>query len=572
MKAMHYKKYGLCLLWFLIFCLRLIFLDSDLPPTGIINYQPIDEGAYSYLALNQINYGTINPDNGLQYTATYSRQNLPENLISYIGLSILGKNYYGLRIGSVICVLLSFFIIYKTLMLQQRKYSLEKKRSNIFICFMMFYLVFEFTFFIASRVNETSIYRLLFLVLTFYVFEKYPEKNVWRFFSVSFLITFSVTSIYITNIFLLIAFLAIVLLQFFFYEKKHCIISLVSSLGGILFAFTINEIYLRTVWNIGFVKNTLSTFRSFHSIEGYTTSGTLYKIIKTSVDFVSNNFSLYNIVIVFIFVILLPKLIQMGIKGKNLSVMFMLFALAAFYFQTLFSADFIRRKFIIVVPIIIYLIFIAFNDFLTECSEKRLPLYYKIYIFACYLFCICIIIYRLYITSDGSRLDFTRLDLLFLSVVNFIILTFILVVTVGLKWKKKYWITLYITALSVHFYMDIQYVFLSPTFSEKEIMVELNELDLEPKYIVGTYMLGYSLYNDYIPILNTTEKMKEILIENPEYYYMDYASDDTVDLTMYLEGFMEGTDWKLVEVHRFEREFQRYGHKRPIALYKVVPK
>jgi hypothetical protein len=40
------------------------------------------------------------------------------------------------------------------------------------------------------------------------------------------------------------------------------------------------------------------------------------------------------------------------------------------------------------------------------------------------------------------------------------------------------------------------------------------------------YMRGYTLYNNYIPIINSYEEMKKELIENPEYYYLDYAIED----------------------------------------------
>ena len=57
------KNAWICILLFFLFIIsRLLFLDEDLPPWGIINYQPIDEGSYAILALNQYNYDAISPD------------------------------------------------------------------------------------------------------------------------------------------------------------------------------------------------------------------------------------------------------------------------------------------------------------------------------------------------------------------------------------------------------------------------------------------------------------------------------------------------------------------------------
>ena len=49
-------------LFILFLITRLLFLDADLPPWGVINYQPADEGAYAMMALNKYNYGKISPE------------------------------------------------------------------------------------------------------------------------------------------------------------------------------------------------------------------------------------------------------------------------------------------------------------------------------------------------------------------------------------------------------------------------------------------------------------------------------------------------------------------------------
>ena len=98
----------------IFFITRLLFLDSDLPPWGIINYQPVDEGTYSMMALNLYNYGDITPEifNGdIEYiTSPHIRINVIGNALIYMCLKLFGDNYWGLRVSSVICgLIIPFF-------------------------------------------------------------------------------------------------------------------------------------------------------------------------------------------------------------------------------------------------------------------------------------------------------------------------------------------------------------------------------------------------------------------------------------------------------------------------------
>ena len=576
MKVVNYmlKHKVLCLFILLafFFILRLLFLDCDLPPTGIINYQPIDEGAYSYLSLNKLNYGIINPDAYFtelqQYTSVSLRFNLIGNLCTYLGMLIFGKNYFGLRIGSVLCVLFAIYLIYKILVLLEKKYNYDQKNYKPLMFFIIIYIICEFTFLIASRVNETSIYRMLFVILTLYFYLRYDNVKI-KFFLISFFSVFSITGIYLTNIFLVVAVYAVTIAEILFKKKEIKNIIIYTFLGSFL-AFLISEIYLNAFWDSNFIKSVLSVYKSYNKIDGYSSVNSIYSMIKISIEFISNNFFLYNLPLIFSFFIGIPYLLKKIIKSFDLNIIFMIFIIGAYYCQTLFSPDFVRRKFIMVVPIIIFLFFII--ALLRNKYSIKMNSIYKVYCVACFFICIGIIAFRLYITNDGSRMDFKNTDIFILTTFSLFSLILILINVLKCNISLKKVLIVYMTSLFINLYMDLSYVYMNPTYSEKQIMIDLEEMDLKPKYIVGTYMLGYSLYNEYIPILNTSEQMKNILVNNPEFYYLDYATDDIVNLENYLNSFMEGTNYKLVEIKRFSREFQRYGHKRSIGIYKVEKK
>lgn len=552
----------------IIFFLRLIHIDSDVPPTGVINYQPIDEGAYSFLAINKWKYGLINPDslsNAIQYTAPYTRGNILGNILTYIGFSIFGNNYLGLRFASFISVFVSIILVYK-IILEINKENMSR-RTMLIARISVLVLTFDFTFLVASRVNETTVFRMLFVLIVVYMFIKKQHVPKYHFL-ISFIAMFSFSLIYITNIFLVIAYIAL-LGAMIVLDKENRNINcqkLGFAILGVLACLFITEVYLKVYWDTTLLANTLSSITSFSTVDKYKTTSTIFALLKRVVEFLATNYSLYNIGILVVFLYLLPKNIKEGFIKKNYNILFLLFIIGAFFCQTLYTEDFIRRKFIVIAPLLIILIAYSLNTN---------DIYYKT-VFAklssslsCIVIALGIIGYRMFIVRDGSRIDFATIDKLVILATSLIaLILFIQFVALPKRSMKVLKLIACITILC-NVFLSAKYVFINPTFSERNIMLQLGEDLTDSEYVVGTFSLGYSLYNNQKPVLNKTDKMIEILINNPSYYYIDYANTVENDLTNYLSGLTEGTEYSLIEIKRYEREFQRYGSKRPIALYKI---
>ena len=186
--------------------MRFVGLEQDLPPWGITNYTPGDEGNYSVLALNKQIYGKINPgmigNKYMFYTPTHLRTNIIGNFATFVGLSLLGDNYYGLRIPTVIFGLLNFILFLLILNLINKKYNCEEtKDKKTIVLFMALYLSCDFIFFIASRVVEPSIVRMLFAQVIFYICLKFDDKQMLRLYLLGLVVTLSVFFVYISNLF-----------------------------------------------------------------------------------------------------------------------------------------------------------------------------------------------------------------------------------------------------------------------------------------------------------------------------------------------------------------------------------
>ena len=170
---------------FIIFSLRLLFIDSDIStPWGMLNYQPIDEGIYANLALNKINFGSINPNTTLNGKYEYLMQphvivNIFGNTIVYIGLKLFGDNFLGFRVGSIFISFITTIIIYFTLNNIIKENCFNKRNTGFFsliLPVLTLYFSLNFVYYNASRLVEPTIYRMFFLTLVLFIFS-YPFKR-----------------------------------------------------------------------------------------------------------------------------------------------------------------------------------------------------------------------------------------------------------------------------------------------------------------------------------------------------------------------------------------------------------
>lgn len=100
----------------LVYFLRVLNIDADLPPWGVLGYQPIDEGIYSALAINAYNYGTLSLADiypgGYSLVSSQDIASPIMNLVVYLGMKLFGDNYFGFRVGSVVIGFVSLLVIY----------------------------------------------------------------------------------------------------------------------------------------------------------------------------------------------------------------------------------------------------------------------------------------------------------------------------------------------------------------------------------------------------------------------------------------------------------------------------
>ena len=134
-------------------------------------------------------------------TSQHVRTNIVGNILVYIGLLILGDNYWGFRIGSVLCGGVIFFLSGAIMKEIGRRNGMKEETVRGLTMAVLVYMLIDFPFLIASRTVETSLYRMLFVVLTIFVF--FQVKDVFKkFMLMGGVIILSIFGVYVTNVFL----------------------------------------------------------------------------------------------------------------------------------------------------------------------------------------------------------------------------------------------------------------------------------------------------------------------------------------------------------------------------------
>lgn len=569
-----------------VFCLRLLKLELDLPPWGVANYQPMDEGQYATMALNKYNYGSMRLDINLQersfMTGAHFRNNIVGNVLVYIGMLLFGDNYYGLRSSSVLVGFINLILLGVVLHNLRNTNGKEnhKKRDGYLIIGILALFTFDFVYNIACRTVETTIYRMTCLQLMLYVLT-FPTKNEiyrnsLRFILAGFLAVFSVFAIYITNIFMVLAVFGIVVFYGMQHGKKSFWEAFSGFVAGAGMAYVICDLYYNIVWGTSCIVNTMQIISDFSGASGYTGGNSVIAFLIILLNFFSANPNLYNIGIAFVFLLSIPLIIRLIIKGKDENVFILFITYCMFLLQTFINEDYIVRKYVLVFPIVIYLIYIVAISVSKKEMEgylKKVPIWSLIYSIVCLCICIGIIIYRLFFISNGTHLDFSSIDkIIVLSQVFFIIIVENLML--WLIFRKKVnisFVTKLITGAIVigclvpNIYFNLKYVILNESYTEKELMQELGEYANE-NWVYGIYSISFTLYNDIKPIVNFYDNMGNQIVVNGDSWYLDYSD------YMFPSEVTNREISKWHEYAIFERDFSTFAQKRSVSLYKIEPK
>ncbi len=593
-----------------LYWVRVINLDQDLPPWGVGLYQPKDEGCYAILAVNEMEYGQINPENpllkeglGPMYVQEHIRVNYLGNLLEILSFRLFGDNYYGLRSPMLLIGFCNLCVMALVLLQLRKRYGKGESDELWMILGLLMLMSTHFYSYLSSRTVEPSTLRMLFAQLVFLAWLKLQDRRRLCFFVMGMLITASVFLVYITNVFLYLA-VGILLIMIGATEGwKNFWRGAIWFVLGIVPVFFAAEIYYRTVWDSSVISNTLGIFGTFKDLSGYTVGATkgvssfVKGLVLGFVRYMSANWFLYAPALLFaVMVLFLPGLYTL-LKKKDKTLCLMLAVPFSMLLQTMLSEDYIVRKLLVVVPYFLYQLmwWFMFRDeieglrgkWMASCEKisnrtGRALAKYVLYLYPmiCAFLTICFVLYRIKITGDDSKLDFTSIDKLLLMFIGCMPILIWLVARIVFEIRKKRLpiiasvCLLGCTTLLLSGVFLAKYVFINPTYKERDMQISLSEkYDLDGRYVISDFAMGITLYNDLKPIYDHHENYGARMISNPDLLLCHYATSvggmrSYIDKTI----FHPWSAYSAREIEIIPGTFQTFGETRDFALYEAAPR
>jgi 4-amino-4-deoxy-L-arabinose transferase-like glycosyltransferase len=578
-----------------LYFLRVLYLDADAAPWGVVTYQPIDEGVYGDLALNVINFGSMNPNDYYQGLYQYQMQahvisGFFTNMVVLFFLKLFGDTYYGFRMGSVVVGYLILLLFYLTLKEMARKAAhkaaLEgsgpagqgsptavgfaqdaagrRRCLAAFACVLV--LLFSFVFYDACRFVEPSIYRLLFVQAIIYCFIKESFSIRVKAFLIGFLWICSVFFVYITNVFVglpILVYLVFLLMQ---RRSKEARDYLLYGLLGLLSAYALALIYYGVVWGTSPLANLISGVLIFQQ-QGYNYGN--YKLAAGMVQniqaFLTSNIVLYGLPLLPLLFLGLPKLVR-AMVGKEEDILFVFFLVIGMLLQVLVSQDYITRKAIIIFPAVLLLVYRALWSGEHQVGKPGTWLVYTLLAGLTVAIVMYVVIFRMHLADsvEMTFLDFSDCDVWVMGLVSFGVAALALVLYVGILMDVRLIRGLGISALilccmGINIYFIVEYHFQNQTFTEKTIMQDLGD-DVGDAVVSGDLSYGYTLYNNIHPLANDPQVLRQYLLEDSNIYYLDYSDSEVTTNPKSIRQAMK-------PVHVYRRAYENYGTSSDIGLF-----
>lgn len=196
---------------------RLPYLDADIPVWELTQYSPIDEFGYTVPAFNLLQYGTWVHQAAPWAPAEGLPMNVVENVAAAFSMSVVGDDYWGLRVSSLAFGLLAFLCMVAIVRRQVHAQRPAVAPSWLALAVTggaVVVLLADFSFILSARIIEPTVTRLAAAAVVVYLVSRgtfLGERHGWmRTGAFGVVVGAAVIFVYIYNLFLVPASLAAV--------------------------------------------------------------------------------------------------------------------------------------------------------------------------------------------------------------------------------------------------------------------------------------------------------------------------------------------------------------------------
>lgn len=520
---------------FLLFALRAFGLDKDIPNFGISLYQSVDEGIYSRATLNLFNsHNLFNIGEYELYTLPFLRTNVLVSIVQYLFMNVLGDNYTGFRIVSVLINFLILVFLYKCIKLICVRNKLDKKYTRVIIISILTFVVLDFSFLLSSRVIENSNMRALFLLILVYLFTKYQDNIEKSFFIYGFISIFSIFLVYFSNLFVGLPFILFLLIDLKNRDFKAMIKKLKYYVFGALLALAIAEIYYIFVWDSTAFKDFFGTIFNFSSRIGENTnSSRTMMIFNNFCYFFGSNIFFYSPLFLFLSLISLKESFRKYLTNHNIAEILPALFIISLLLQSLVARDYIERKAFTIYPMLLLcIVYFAVNviknkDDFIHVKVSKAQVFNDILIYVVFLVCVYFGVYlRL---QNDYFLDFKFADVEVLKFSTLIQISLVLIylfihhTRIKIKFGKIIAIISCVFLVGVNTYFAVNYVYAFNYKTDKEAMIEIGN-KCKNNIVMGARAYSYTLYNDIKPLVNDYKIYRKYIKDKDIKYQIEYAA------------------------------------------------
>ena len=565
------------LLFLLFLGIRFYMLDADLPPWSLTYYQALDEPYYMLFGYNHHVFGTVTPKIADFVVHNYSGLgSLIVNFFPWIGIETLGNNYYGIRTPSIV---MSLVIVGTMIYLSRELFKnagANDKTAKSAIAFLIVYTAIDFSFIMAGRVLEPTIYRaaamMLLIFFTYRIFKKETisdKDSLW----LGALTLSSFVFVYLSNFFLLPAIFTALCIRLYPSGWSAMIRGVSFFILGTLIAFVIFNLLFYMVFHIDFFTSVINVIRIYSDRLAGSGGGESHffkNILANIFSFFATNFFRFNLAILLLFLATIPLVAIRWSKSRDHLLLVAGSALFFFFLQSLVLNDFPYRKLIILFPLVfLFFIYMAANlkHVMEDSKMLRKNRAWQLYALLSFVLA-SLILYR----SGYKALSFDPFVQKIVTIIGILILLgFASLMFKPEKIGIRGFTFLMILSLVPNIALDYRYIFQAPQKHLTSTEMSLRKT-LGDQPVLGGMAWSLKPNNDYIPLINTYAYLyqanEETYIEHTQrlqkMYDVQYALDFTKEKNIKL---LEKAGFRLVQVYDINEAIGR-----PIGLYRFERK
>ena len=494
--------------YLLVVCLalsRFLFLDMDTPSLFISNLCAEDEAYYCSTGIEKFLL-----DKDATAKSIYYKEYIGISLYShypvYLSMKLLGNNFWALRLFPVLLSVFTSLLIVD---------SLKKLISNkIFLLLGVLLIGLDFTLFMFGRYHGPQIYSITALAFLLWLFIRYGTDSKRNLFLIGFVAFFSVTVIYVYNLYILGAFgLYFILLSIKERKLKYLVFYSLGVLASGLFLLILLYFSDTSIQDIvGVMENhgggVKTDSNANNSVFGFISNSVKLNLKSTLSAFVNNSVFTYNSVLLLLFSFAIGTWLVNKKQQHPLAMLSLLIITFAFL-QNIFAQSYPIKKLAVLLPVIVVFSLAAIDRLFSNREFVLASLKSRLILVAFLLFGLVAVWfnYRTVNSSDFYSFyvklfdDFTPISKSLMTV-QFLIagLLFVLLGILIFKNDANYlkWISIGVIPSIVFISYSIS---VGRSYLIRDALIQDNKY-LKKKHITGDFGYYFQFYTGAIPFYN----------------------------------------------------------------------